>query len=123
MYVCELLLFAAQPLCNNPLFCKDLALPKNLMIHWPITKVTVSRKDAFVSNKPAAGTLIIDDSSRPVKSSIEFTGSRNRIEEKNELAQKMLSWTTNPAAGTLIIDDSSGPVKSTGSRKRIKREK
>ena len=55
----------------------------------------VSRKDAFVANKPAAGTLIIDDLSGPVKPRFELTGSRKRIKEKNELAQKMLSWPTS----------------------------
>ena len=49
--------------------------------------MSLSTNDAFVANKPAAGTLIIDDSSGPVKS----TGSRKRMKEKKELAEKMLS--------------------------------
>ena len=79
-------------------------------------------RDSFVANKPAAGTLIIDDSSGPVKPRFELTGSRKRIKEKNKLAQQMLSWPTSLRL-VHIIDDSSRPVKSTGSRKRIKREK
>ena len=39
--------------------------------------------------------MIIDVSSGPVKPRFEFTGSRKRREEKNELAQKMLSWPTS----------------------------
>ena len=50
----------------------------------------MSTKDAFVANKPAAGTLIIDDLSGPLKSRTEFTGSIKRMKEKNKLIERKL---------------------------------
>ena len=59
-------------------------------IHFLIRALVIT-KDAFVANKPVAGTLIIDDSSGPLKSRSAFTGSIKRMKEKNELAEKLLS--------------------------------
>ena len=65
-----------------------------------------------MANKPAVGTLIIDDSSGSVKSRIELTGSIIYKENKREkrVSKKDAFVANKPAAGTLIIDFSSGPV-------------